>query len=364
MEIVVTTIQQPTPAMHMLAKGLSEIGGTLWVVGDRKGPESLDLPQVRFFHIDDQKSMGFSLAEILPEKHYTRKNLGYLAAIREGADCIVETDDDNLPRPEFFADRSPTVTARSVQNTSGWCNAYRAFTEKHIWPRGLPLEAIHSSEPIIKAIPPRILGNQPAEVAVPFAGQVNDSACKEVETMMVESLIQQGLADQNPDVDAAYRLILPLPLDFDQAPPIYLPRSTWCPFNSQNTTFFKEAFPLLYLPSFCSFRMTDIWRSFVAQRCLWEMDSTLTFHPATVWQERNEHNLLRDFEDEVPGYLNNEKIRLCLESLDLQKGRDAGIVCSNLMDCYSALVEAGIVGTGELPLVQAWIDDITPLTHS
>jgi hypothetical protein len=29
--------------------------------------------------------------------------------------------------------------------------------------------------------------------------------------------------------------------------------------------------PLLYLPSHCCFRMTDIWRSFIAQRCLWEL---------------------------------------------------------------------------------------------
>lgn len=356
MNVVVTTIQPPTQAMHMLANGLSKTGGTLWVVGDRKGPAAFDLPNTNFFHIDSQKSLEFSLANILPEKHYTRKNLGYLAAIRAGADCIVETDDDNLPRPDFFASRSRTVTARIVNNSPGWCNAYKAFTNAHIWPRGLPLESIHSSEPIFDAGDPAAKNFEPTT-----SNQQPRARNLEPGTKNIESLIQQGLADENPDVDAAYRLILPLPISFDIAPPLSLPSGVWCPFNSQNTTFFKEAFPLLYLPSFCSFRMTDIWRSFVAQRCLWEMESTVTFHPATVWQERNEHNLLRDFEDEVPGYLNNEKIRICLDRLKLQSGCESDKVCSNLVTCYSALVKEQLLHDSELDLVKAWVQDILKL---
>ena len=326
MDIIVTTIQAPTKAMRMLAAGLQTLGtGTLWVIGDRKGPGMFDLPKTQFFHIEQQRNIGFKLAELLPEGHYTRKNLGYLAAIREGADFIVETDDDNLPREEFFLPRNRFVEAKQLTTSGeGWCNAYKAFTDAHIWPRGLPLEAIRASEP-------------------------HKLGADQLQT--VESLIQQGLADQNPDVDAAYRLILPLPVDFNREPPANLPASVFCPFNSQNTTFFREAFPLLYLPSFCSFRMTDIWRSFVAQRCLWEMGSTLTFHAASVWQERNDHNLLRDFEDEIPGYLNNEKIRITLENLKLKKGRDLQIVCDNLYSCYDALTKAKIVGKEEMSLL-------------
>jgi hypothetical protein len=336
MNIIVTTIQAPTKAMRMLAAGLQNLGtGTLWVIGDRKGPSTFELPQTKFFDIGRQCTMGLKLAEFLPEGHYTRKNLGYLAAIREGADVIVETDDDNLPREDFFSPRSRFVEARQLTTSGeGWCNAYKAFTNAHIWPRGLPLETVRTSEPRIAATD----GPQ-----------------------VVESLIQQGLADQNPDVDAVYRLILPLPLDFRREPPVNLPASIFCPFNSQNTTFFREAFPLLYLPSFCSFRMTDIWRSLVAQRCLWEMGSTVTFHAATVWQERNEHNLLRDFEDEIPGYLHNETIRVILENLKLQKGRDVAVVCSNLHECYQALTAADIVGKDELRLVDNWVKDISTL---
>ena len=342
MHIVLTTIQSPTPAARKLAEGIKALNGTLWVVGDRKGPASFDLPHTKFFHIDEQRKMGFTLAEILPEKHYTRKNLGYLAAIQEGADFIVETDDDNFPRAEFFDLRQRTVQARQTTSAIGWCNVYKAFTDLHIWPRGLPLEAIHSSSPNLVSM------SQPT-TNEPHA------------LRSIESFIQQGLADENPDVDAIYRLTLPLPFNFEKAPPVSLTAGVWCPFNSQNTTFFKEAFPLLYLPSFCSFRMTDIWRSFVAQRCLWEIESTVTFHAPTVWQERNDHNLLHDFEDEVSGYLNNERIRVILDDLVLTKGRDVQIVCDNLHSCYGALTSAGIIGKDEMSLLRRWIVDISTL---
>ena len=46
--------------------------------------------------------------------------------------------------------------------------------------------------------------------------------------------------------------------------------------------------------------MTDIWRSFVAQRIAWANGWAILFHEPTVWQDRNEHNLMRDFRDESP----------------------------------------------------------------
>ena len=132
--------------------------------------------------------------------------------------------------------------------------------------------------------------------------------------------IQQGLADLNPDVDAIYRLTQPLPVSFQKEPKrIALGHGSICPFNSQNTTWFREAFPLMYLPSYCSFRMTDIWRSFVAQRIAWTCGWNILFHEATVWQERNEHAIIKDFKDEISGYCNNREIMDRLMQLDLKE---------------------------------------------
>lgn len=167
------------------------------------------------------------------------------------------------------------------------------------------------------------------------------------------ALLQQGLADEDPDVDAIYRLVGNLPITFQRNDPVGLVGQSWCPFNSQNTTWFSELFPLMYLPSFCSFRMVDIWRSFVTGAVLAANDEPLVFHNANVWQERNEHNLLRDFEAEVSGYLQNALIMEHLKSLDLPRGFDA--LGDAMRICYQKLVAEGIFPEKELDLVDAWL---------
>jgi hypothetical protein len=140
-----------------------------------------------------------------------------------------------------------------------------------------------------------------------------------------------------------------------------LQRGAWCPFNSQSTWWWPEAYPLLYLPSYCSFRLTDIWRSFVAQRCLWEFGGAVVFHPPEVVQDRNQHNLLHDFRDEVPGYLNNAKICNVLGQLRLKPGKKA--VSENLFKCYEALVKHDIFPGKELALLKAWLADLKAIAN-
>lgn len=331
MDVVITSIFPPTTGAVKLAEGLSrDCGGRLWVVGDRKSPSTYDLEGATFLGIEAQGSDGSRLAAKLPENCYSRKNLGYVAAIWAGARFVVETDDDNIPLDSFWEKRIERFAAREV-NVDGWYNVYKDFSDVVIWPRGYPLE----------------------EIRVEHSTGMHDAGLIEG-----ESLVVQGLADGDPDVDAIFRLTRDLPVTFEDGPPVRLQEGCWCPFNSQNTTFFRSAFPLLYLPSYCSFRMTDIWRSFVAQRCLWAMGSTLAFTRATMFQERNNHSLLRDFEQEIPGYLANEKIRAVLEAIDLQPGREAETVSNNLVSCYRALVAADILPEKELPLIDIWCDDI------
>ncbi|MHC4221249.1 MAG: STELLO glycosyltransferase family protein, partial [Planctomycetota bacterium] len=124
----------------------------------------------------------------------------------------------------------------------------------------------------------------------------------------------------------------------------------------QNTTWWPEAFELLYLPAYCSFRMTDIWRSFIAQKIAWLNNWAILFHEPTVRQERNEHNLLKDFADEVPGYLNNDNIRQALDSLDLKPGTEK--IADNLRSCYEKLISMSLIGPDELKLLDVWLEDI------
>jgi hypothetical protein len=331
--IVVTTINPPTHAVVEIQNGALANGATFYVIGDSKSPPDFSLPGAKYFSLEAQRATGLRFADLCPTRHYARKNIGYLEAMRDGAQIIIETDDDNIPREGFWAPRERTVTAPLVTE-QGWNNVYGYFSDQLIWPRGLPLDRVKDK-------------------LQPMDGLASISA---------DCPVQQGLADENPDVDAIYRLLLPLPQNFEPGRTVILDKGVWCPFNSQNTTFWRDAFPLLYLPYHCSFRMTDIWRSFVAQRLMWENDWRLMFHSSTVYQERNEHDLMRDFAEEVPGYLNNEKIRKTLEDLPLNAGVSA--IPDNLRRSYKALIELGVVGAEEQPLLDAYLADIDIIQSS
>jgi hypothetical protein len=329
--LVVTSISPPNAILRALASGAVQAGVEFIVIGDTKSPADFALEGCRFLDIPAQLATGFALGAACPTRHYARKNIGYLVAIRQGARVIIETDDDNWPTDAFFAPRRRQVSARGMRE-SGWVNLYRYFSDATIWPRGLPLDAIYGPLPPYESL------------------ELHERDCP----------IQQGLADENPDVDAVYRLVLPLPQHFRRDRAIAIGRGTWCPFNSQNTAWWPDAFPLLYLPAFCSFRMTDIWRSLVAARIAAENDWWILFHEATVRQERNEHNLMRDFADEVPGYLHNRQIAAVLQSLSLRSGLEH--VGDNLRRCYARLIELGVIGSEELAVVDAWLSDLRSLT--
>ena len=328
--LVITSIAAPNKALKILAEGALKHKFDFILIGDVSSPKEFSLEGCDFYGIDRQKKLDFSLAKIIPEKHYARKNLGYLLAIQQGAEVIIETDDDNIPLDDFWKVRQLKQKAH-ISKGHNWLNVYKYFTDGFIWPRGFALERLQESAPLLTTFPEK----------------------------EVKCAIQQGLANENPDVDAIFRLTYPLPFSFPNPNRMALGKGSWCPFNSQNTTWFKEMFMLLYLPSYCSFRMTDIWRSFIALRILQENDQYLMFHEPTVYQERNDHNLMKDFADEVPGYMNNLKIVEKLESLEIKSGIES--IPDNLIKCYSTLINMGLVQKEEIRLLEAWIGDMQKL---
>jgi len=126
------------------------------------------------------------------------------------------------------------------------------------------------------------------------------------------------------------------------------------PFNSQNTIFHKNLYQLMYLPAFVTMRATDIFRGLIAQPIMWSNNYYLGFGKATMLQNRNPHNYLRDFFDEIPVYLNSKKI-LNLASQSIKKGNSIG---ENLLNVYKSVAKAGITLSKEILLLQNWLDDI------
>ncbi len=329
--LVITSIANDDhPVLKIIAEECRKKSIDFILIGDQRSPSSFNLPGCNYFGPELQKLLPYKIASLLPSGHYARKNLGYLIAFEKGITQLIETDDDNIPLESFWQEHKQFFTMPSIQD-GGWINTYRYFTDHQIWPRGFPLEAL-----VLEMIP---TGSSTSTINCP---------------------IQQSLADKNPDVDAVYRLTSELPFYFEKKNSIALGKNSWSPFNSQNTTWFPEAFPLLYLPSFCSFRMTDIWRSFVAQRIAWECGWHILFREPSVIQDRNAHDLIRDLQEEMPGICNNSAICKNLENLNLQQGVHS--IPSNMLMCYQHLIEMEIFPKEEMKLLEAWLMDMERLS--
>ena len=318
---VVTTINNPTKSIEKLYE---IFGSNLIVVGDVKTPSDWNYKNTTYIPVDRVDNKGW-FEGYDPINHYARKNIGYLSAIKSGASSILDIDDDTYPT-EGWKIRENNVGAFGA-NEEGWYNVYAALSDAHIWPRGFSLKELNK---------------------MPTLTRIEH---------VIKSSIQQGLVDGDPDVDAIWRLVSKEKRHFfTKNKSICLPSFSFCPFNSQATCWLPDAYPLMYLPVCSTFRMCDIWRSFIAQRCLWMIGDYVTFHsPSEFYQERNEHDLLADFEDEVPGYLHNDRIVEILTGLRLKGGKEN--MCENLLTCYQVIVDENILPEMEMRSVKSWIKD-------
>ncbi len=188
--IVITSIFAPTKAVYKFAN-LSDY--QLIVAGDRKSPAQWTVDNVVYLSVQDQEAMGMRMSAKLPYNHYGRKMMGYLYAIQQGAQVIIDTDDDNIPYDDW---KFPGMEGdfQTSPTEKGFVNIYKNFTSHHIWPRGYPLDLILNNDHNLKE------GDLTTETA--------------------KIGIWQGLADSDPDVDAIYRLVDNTEVFFDKRTPI------------------------------------------------------------------------------------------------------------------------------------------------
>ena len=320
--IVVTTIQSPTLEL----KKLAEIPGwRLVVVGDKKTPKDWHLDNCEYLSPERQLELGYELSTLLPWNHYSRKNIGYLFAIQNGAKVIYETDDDNMPLDALdFCPKESMMS--SLISSNSYVNIYSYFGRPDVWPRGFPLEHINDS--------------QNYQIRSPQNCVVG---------------IEQGIVNQEPDVDAIFRLTQNKAVFFQKEASCFLAPGTYCPFNSQNTFFHFDAFFSLYMPSSVSLRVTDIWRGFIAQRLIPDFGLVLAFSGPNAIQNRNQHNLMHDYMQEQDLYLKTEKL---IKHLKRWKGPMPTNRFYALYDLTLSLIQEKFLGPDELALMEAWINDL------
>jgi hypothetical protein len=332
---VLTTINSPD---ERVSDWMKITGNQTIVVGDKKTPNSWIHSKCEFFSLKDQLSSDFAIASLLPENHYTRKNLGYLYAIKKGAQAIIDTDDDNFPIINQWKhllgsnfDKFQLCNSDKIS----FKNIYSYFSDSDIpfWPRGFPLNLINDQNSDI-------------------------DQCKILNASSKNVGLWQCMVDGDPDIDAIHRLIFKNTPRFNAKPALMMGNNIFCAFNSQNTLWLdSELFPLLYLPSTVSFRFTDILRGYIAQAVINTSSKNWGFYQATAYQERNEHNLMNDFRSEVSMYSNMDEIfHIIYDSCKIKHS-----ISDNLINCYSELRKNDYVEENELKILNSWMADLNHL---
>ncbi|KAF8380929.1 hypothetical protein PRIPAC_70071 [Pristionchus pacificus] len=318
--IVVTSIQSPTEDVKRLA---SYPDWTLVVVGDTKTPADWSLSDVHYLSIEFQEAMGFASVNRLPTKSYTRKNAGYLYAIANGAHWIYDTDDDNKPygkgldQFEFATDRMRGVRFNNWENGTlqeSLFNPYRHFGRPDMWPRGFPLEHIKKHD--------------------------HHDGCYSLCRVQRPPVVQQGIVQKDPDVDAIYRLLHAQPE------------------SGLDESFNEFAPPIILAP--VAFRVTDIWRSYFTQALLHIAGETVSFVPVNAIQKRNAHSYLKDFDDEIDVY---DKAGEIVQFINQWKciGETMDKCTIELAERFA---EQGFWGQEDAQLVIHWVMDLQKIGYT
>jgi hypothetical protein len=341
---VLTTINEPSLAVQNL---MNASGWCMVVIGDLKGPKTYDIPGVRpdsllFLDASFQNQITADSAFFaqIPWNHFARKNIGYVIAIARGARIIWDFDDDNVvtassfppPLQEGSLDVLWAPRGSGELKNATVLNVYPSFgcPISPCWPRGFPLTLLRSEPPS-------------------RSEWTRSEDSKNV-------AILQSLANNDPDMDAIFRLVSPKPsgLYFRPLGPeaLGLPPFIFCPANAQATLHRRDAFWGLLLPMTVSGRVSDIWRSYLVQRLLWDTGLRLAFAPPLVRQDRNVHNYIADFNAERQLYLQTEKF---LEFLGSWESSESTLP-ERMEDLWGAAYERGYVEISDLESLWLWID--------
>lgn len=297
--LVTTTINIPYN-LEAYAKDIAKHGPAdtvILVAGDLKTPPEIqqfldklyadyDVPTL-YLPPGQQDLLFPGYSRSVPWNCIQRRNIAILYAYHCGAEIIATIDDDNFWQGEGYftghgnlgvEEKLTVVTPRG-----GWFNPCMfLLAENHtdFFPRGYSLRA-RKEKP------------GPSLYVHSESGRC---------------VVNAGLWTGEPDIDAVTRLaISPIVTLSMQASNYSLDRNTKCPFNSQNTALHRDVIPAYCLAHGLG-RFDDIIASYVVKRIADHLGDYVRFGSPVVHQERNQHDLWKDLEEERVGMQLTDRI--------------------------------------------------------
>lgn len=333
--LVTTTINIPT----VLARYRSTSASLpMIIIGDKKSPDTetrewvKKLGNATYLGPTDQEKLGYRSSSLIGWNSIQRRNIGFLEALKHGADIIISVDDDNIPITDHYVDDFLTVLTKpysglAISSPTGWVNI-GDFLRPKIFHRGFPYTQRHKD--LQYALRPI------------SEGKIGVAA---------------GLWLGDPDIDAMER-ITNKPMVYEATDiaqeGVAIHIDSMSPFNSQNTAFIRELAPLFMMLTGVG-RYDDIWSSYIMQRIMKTTGHLVHFGKPFVWQERNPQNLWKNLRDELYGM--EFTPQFVQDLFDSAIPHDASVI-EKLSSLYQALRSKPYLPTVIFDVADAWISDV------
>jgi hypothetical protein len=273
--LVLTTINVPT-VLALYRKCSTH--SPFIMVGDRKTPKeayefalslgntSICLPE---------SGHKWKCSELIGFDCLQRRNIGFLEALKAGAEAVVTIDDDNMPIATDYFDqyRKALYLPFSGVKVSGrdhWFDPGQ-FLVPPVVQRGFPIHIVHRPkfEPVTNA-----------NVGVASGLIIGDSD--------MDAYTRIGKAPVVGDVAMLARA------------GCVVDAKTYTIFNSQNSAVLREFVPAYFMMPGIG-RYDDVYAALVVQRVMRERGYHVHLGPPFALQERNPHDLIVDLKAEIGG---------------------------------------------------------------
>lgn len=285
--LVTTTINVPIVLELYRAIG-PEV--EFFIAGDLKSPHDeietlcIKLGYAHYLHPTAQKH--WKCSELIGWNCIQRRNIAVLEALKAGADIIYSWDDDNIPVDRFHFNRIVSAfedfNGPMVGEPSCWWNPgnfqYPIDGIEPVTQRGLPYDAM-SYNTVRHVVGARVGVVQGITLGDPDTSAIHRIACRP-EIHQVSELLRSGVV--------AHPLAKTV-------------------FNTQNMAFRRELAPAMLLcPQFQ--RYDDIIASLITRTVMAAQRLHVHYGRPFTWQQRNDHDLLKDLANEMWGAQNIEII--------------------------------------------------------
>lgn len=268
--IATTTINKPTKALKLFAKNKN----CKLIVSLDKKSKNFELKNSIVLSTKYQEKKWPRLSKLVGWNCIQRRNFAILEAYERGAEKIALIDDDNIPYNNWFKNifLNKQIKCNEIKTNKKIFDPVGYTNHSNLWHRGLPLEL------------------------------VNNRKYKKAKKQLIKPDIQANFWNGDPDIDAVCRMIFKPECNFKKNLfPFFSKKIS--PFNSQNTLITRKVIKDYFLFPHIG-RMDDIWASFYVTSKKYRV----LYNEPTVYQQRNVHNLIKDFKDEYIGYVNSLKL--------------------------------------------------------